>query len=378
MAYIKNITGIQQLDFQINRVLTYGELAGDAEEIVAKTHSIKDLATWFEVWSALGNKYQNTTQYLRAAYAYRMAEFFLKENHPQKNLMYELSYKYFHLAFRQMKLNYTIHEIPYMNSYIHCLSFKCEKERSVLLICGGYDSFIEEFVPALIDFTNNGYTVILFEGGGQGKTLKNGLTFMAEWENPTSCVLDYFNIKSCNMIGISWGGYLAVRAAAFESRIRAVVAYDVLENGFLCLTSVFPRMIKYMVRFLVLHKKEKNANRMLNFLRKRSIIADWAMMQGMYITGTKTPYDFYRELLKHCLPQNVCDRLTCHVLLLAGEKDHYIPGNQFYRLANKIKHTKSLTTRIFTEAEGGEQHCQIGNHQLAVNEILNWLEHIEN
>ena len=93
MAYIKNITGIQQLDFQINRVLTYGELAGDAEEIVAKTHSIKDLATWFEVWSALGNKYQNTTQYLRAAYAYRMAEFFLKENHPQKNLMYELSYK---------------------------------------------------------------------------------------------------------------------------------------------------------------------------------------------------------------------------------------------------------------------------------------------
>lgn len=376
MAYIKNITGIQQLDFQINRVLAYGEKAGDTEKIIEKTREIKDLATWFEVWSTLGNEYKNTSQYLRTAYAYRMAEFFLKESHSQKNPMYEESYKYFHLAFQEMNLNYTMHEIPFMNSYIHSLFFKSENEKSVLLICGGYDSFIEEFVPALIDFTNSGYTVILFEGGGQGKTLKNGLTFMADWEKPTSCVLDYFKIKSCTMVGISWGGYLAVRAAAFESRIRAVVAYDVLENGFLCMTDMFPFMIKYMVRYFVLHKWEKSANYILKFLRKKSLIADWAMMQGMYITGTKSPYYFYQELLKHHLPQNVCDQLTCDVLLLAGEKDHYIPNDQFNRLANKIKHAKSLSTRMFTEAEGGEQHCQTGNYQLAIDEILRWMKHI--
>jgi len=59
--------------------------------------------------------------------------------------------------------------------------------------------------------------------------------------------------------------------------------------------------------------------------------------------------------------------------LLAGEKDHYIPNDQFYRLSNKIRHAKSLTTRMFTEAEGGEQHCQTGNYQLAVDGILNWM-----
>ncbi|RDU23667.1 alpha/beta hydrolase family protein [Anaerosacchariphilus polymeriproducens] len=378
MTYIKNITGIQQFDFQINRVLTYGEKAGDTEIILEKTRGIKDLSAWFEVWSSLGEQYKDTSQYLRAAYAYRMAEFFLKEDHPQKNNMFEESYKYFHLAFQQMALNYNINEISFMGSKMHSLYFKSDNERGILLICGGYDSFIEEFVPALMDFTNNGYTVILFEGGGQGKTLKNGLTFMADWESPTSCVLDYYNVKSCTMIGISWGGYLAVRAAAFEPRINAVVAYDVLENGFLCMTDMFPLIFKYMVRNFVLQQREKAANKLLEFLRKKSLIADWAMAQGMYITGTKTPYDFYRELLKHHLPQNVCDRLTCHVLLLAGEKDHYIPNNQFYDLASKIKYAKSLSTRMFTEAEGGEQHCQTGNYQLAIDEVLHWMEHIEN
>ena len=373
MAYIKDITGIQQLDFQINRVIAYGDSAGDAKKIIEKTRGIKDLTTWFQVWSDLGNYYRKTSQHLRTAYAYRMAEFFLNEDHPQKNHMYEESYKYFHLAFRQMGLNYTVHEISFMNTYMHSLCFKSENEKNIVLICGGYDSFIEEFVPAILDFANNGYTVILFEGGGQGKTLKNGLTFMAHWEKPTSCVLDYYKINSCTMVGISWGGYLAVRAAAFEPRIKAVVAFDVLENGFLCMTDMFPSIIKSMVRYFVLYEKKRISNRILQMLRRKSLIADWAMMQGMYITGTKTPYDFYRELLNHALPQEICDKLTCHVLLLAGEKDHYIPNDQFYRLSNKIKHAKSLSARMFTEAEGGEQHCQTGNYQLAVDEILNWM-----
>ncbi len=62
------------------------------------------------------------------------------------------------------------------------------------------------------------------------------------------------------------------------------------------------------------------------------------------------------------------------VLLLAGEKDHYIPLPHYYILMKKLKRARSLEGRIFTEAEGGEQHCQVGNHHLAVNYILDWLE----
>ena len=376
MAYIKNITGIQQFDFQINRVLTYGEMAADEKEIVGKAGSIRNFAQWFDFWVALGKKHEGLGEYMRAAYAYRMAEFFLKENHSQKHCLYEKSVDNFYKAFQQMKLDYEIHEIPYMGKEMHSIIFRNKNEEGVLLVCGGYDSFIEEFVLAITRFMQEGYTIILFEGDGQGKTLKNGLKFIADWECPTSCVLDYYGVKECTMIGISWGGYLAVRAAAFEKRIKAVVAYDVLENGFDCMTNIFPGILKPLVRYCFAKSKEKFINRLLGYIRKRSLIADWAMMQGMYITGSNTPYDFYKELQKHSLSQDVCDRLNCDMLLLAGEKDHYIPNDQFYKLINKIKHAKSLSARMFTETEGGEQHCQIGNHLLAIEEILNWIKSI--
>lgn len=33
-------------------------------------------------------------------------------------------------------------------------------------------------------------------------------------------------------------------------------------------------------------------------------------------------------------------------------------------------------SRCFTKKEGGEQHCQIGNHSIAVDAILDWIERI--
>jgi hypothetical protein len=41
-----------------------------------------------------------------------------------------------------------------------------------------------------------------------------------------------------------------------------------------------------------------------------------------------------------------------------------------YTLMKKIRHARSPTGRLFTEAESGEQCCLVGNHRLAVNCIL--------
>ena len=39
-----------------------------------------------------------------------------------------------------------------------------------------------------------------------------------------------------------------------------------------------------------------------------------------------------------------------------------------------LPNAHSLTCRMFTESEGGEQHCQIGNHLIAINYIIDWLD----
>ncbi|MEZ4981572.1 MAG: alpha/beta hydrolase [Saprospiraceae bacterium] len=38
-------------------------------------------------------------------------------------------------------------------------------------------------------------------------------------------VLDHFQINRCTVLGVSMGGYWAIRAAAFEKRITRVIAF---------------------------------------------------------------------------------------------------------------------------------------------------------
>ena len=78
---------------------------------------------------------------------------------------------------------------------------------------------------------DRGYSVLLYEGPGQGQALRNGLKFLPEWERPTKAVLDDFLCSHLRppkmvLIGMSMGGYFAPRAAAFEPRIDGVVAFD--------------------------------------------------------------------------------------------------------------------------------------------------------
>ena len=74
----EQINQIKQFNFQINRVLTYGEIAGNHDEIVRFLSDVKNLDEWFRAWKIIGNRSENESQFMHAAYAYRMAEFFLK------------------------------------------------------------------------------------------------------------------------------------------------------------------------------------------------------------------------------------------------------------------------------------------------------------
>ena len=108
---------------------------------------------------------------------------------------------------------------------------------------------------------------MFFEDDGQGKTLKNGLALTHAWEEPTKCVLDYFHIGSCPMIGISWGGYFAMCAAAFEPRISAVAAYDVADDGLEIMTNIFPPILRRLVRSAFRRQDEKRVNALVGFVR---------------------------------------------------------------------------------------------------------------
>ena len=360
------------MNFQINRVLTYGEQAGSLKEIQVMATQIHDFESWYMEWKNLATNAEKEKRYLHAAYGYRMAEFFLTEDRPEKAQCYEAFIQCF---YRAVDLDdFERFNVPYEGKTLPAMRFKAPKEKGVIVVHGGYDSFMEEFYLTIKQLPSAGYTIILFEGPGQGAALKQqGLKFTHEWEKPVSAVLDYFNLEHATLLGISWGGYLALRAAAFEKRIERAIAYDVCFDGLEVMTRPMPTPIRQIARLLIRNNSQTVGNALINRMMKRSFLLNWAVTHGMYITGTKTPIDFYRQLSLHTM-RPISSRIHQDVLLLAGEKDHYIPINQFYQQQNALINSHSTKSRLFTIAEGGEQHCQVGNHQLAVDEMVRWLD----
>jgi hypothetical protein len=74
---------------------------------------------------------------------------------------------------------------------------------------------------------------------------------------------------------------------------------------------------------------------------------------------------------------HICSHLIDQdVLLLTGEHDAFQPPILLHKQQAALTHAKSVSTRIFTQAEHADQHCQIGNLQLALKAMKDWLDSI--
>jgi predicted esterase len=61
-------------------------------------------------------------------------------------------------------------------------------------------------------------------------------------------------------------------------------------------------------------------------------------------------------------------------LLLAGESDQYIPIERMEQIKNELINAKSVTARVYTKEDGGEQHCQVGNLTLVIEDLYKFLD----
>ena len=103
--------------------------------------------------------------------------------------------------------------------------FTAAHSKGTIVFFGGFDGSIEELTSAFIYLRDAGYEVVAFEGPGQGGALNDsGLHMSADWHKPVKAILDYFKLVRVTHIGLSMGGCLAIRAAAFEDRVERVVA----------------------------------------------------------------------------------------------------------------------------------------------------------
>lgn len=232
------------------------------------------------------------------------------------------------------------------------------------MVCqhGGYDSTVEEMFFAVGEAARRyGWNCLIFEGPGQGAALRiDKLPFRYDWEAVVTPVLDIaVNLRGVDpdriaLIGMSMGGYLAPRAAAFDHRIAACVAYD----GVLNFSAALP--------------PKRVIERVLTNPTDAPTGMRWAVFNGQWTFGVDTAQGMVDEAGRYDLTA-VVEQITCPTLVCDAEKDQFFTG-QPQALYEALRCPKTLLT--FTTAEGAEEHCHEGALTLFHQRMFDWLDEI--
>ena len=353
----------KHINFQLNRWHSLGYWTkADARRAAACIQGVSDWKR--DELIALAEQMDAESRKLAAAFVYRSIEFFIHPNDPEKIAFYNQFHDRFYMAVQDEQMEQS--SIPYQDGSLPALRLSPENSKGTIIVHGGLDSFMEELFSAACYIVNAGYEVILFEGPGQGAAQrKSNLRMTHKWELPTSVVLDYFNLTNVTLVGISLGGYLALRAAAFDERIARVVAYDVAPYD-LHGSGLQGSLYRFFIRQPAVY------NWIAHTAMRWSVQSDLLISQWMYITGANTPAD-WNEQLQNFSVSDVALQIHQDVLLLAGAEDHMVPLKEYHNNVNGLINARSVTGRIFTAEEHAQNHCQVGNLALALDVILDWI-----
>lgn len=366
-------------NYQLNR--TYNVSNGNLDEIKELAGKLTSVKAWEKEMMVLGDKALKEGRVKDAIAYYRMTEFFMYDGNPDKIKTYdktiELFYQYHDDLFKSGVLKFD--RVPYDNGYLTVIHAIPEGECvDTILLHGGFDSYMEEFFPSLLYFRENGYEVYMFEGPGQGNVLrKQNMTFTTEWERPVKALLDYYYLDDVTIIGISMGAILAPRAAAFENRIKRVVAWSVCTNMLELLLDVLPKEQQDAIKELLRKQDRDTINNIIYKQMEREPLIDWSMHHGFFNMGVDNPYDFMLATNKYQY-KDVADKITQDFLLLGAEKDHLIRLEKYKLVIDSLTNVKSLTYRMFTSKENAASHCSTGNPKLVLDTIISWIRLIKN
>jgi alpha-beta hydrolase superfamily lysophospholipase len=393
----------QSFTFEFLRVMAKAlEHGSDIGECLETALRIKEdgldpqvlIANWYKKWLeiarrihqaaddclARGHRVSARDAYFRASEYYRSADFYLHEN-PGNPAILELSENMLLCFNKARELSTPVFEaieIPYEGSTLP--GYFCPADGGgpapTLIIHQGFDGTAEEtyfgYGRAVMA---RGYNCLLFEGPGQGSVIRKlGLPFRYDWEKVVTPVVDYalkkpeVDPKRIALMGLSMGGVLAPRAAAYEHRLAALIAnagiYDLFENHLRGLGLTRAEAIK------MLTEKSEEYDQAVGEAMEKSVQVYWGITNGMWVFQAKTPSELQLKQEKFHV-RDCAHLIKCPTLVIDSEAEQFFPGQ-----ARQLYHalTCPKTFLVFKAGEGSELHCQAGGHLLGNQQILDWLD----
>lgn len=284
--------------------------------------------------------------YLNAYNYYRHASFFIPASDKRKADFYKLSDACFRKAAELFDPPFEYLSVDYEGSTLDGILYhtRVPGKHPLVIYVLGLDAQKEEYYfLGVEEALARGLNVLVIDGPGQASSLfMKGIKCTPEYEKPVGKFIDLLSsrddidINKLAIVGRSFAGYHAPRAAAFEPRIKVLVVW----SAFYSVVGNLERRKQALPRF-----KE--------------------------VIGEEDDAKFYEKAKEYTL-EGVSEKITCPMLVIHGEADPQVDVEDARRLYKEAS-SKDKELRIFKLGEPGAGHCTHDAPSVAFPMVFDWV-----
>ena len=376
-------TGNRQFDLQLNRYL--GPILDRPGMDRLTTSTLARIRSTSQITQFAGRMAARFDAEGDAAAAWRLyflAAFYLPEHDQRKRHFIDAASRNFDASHTHLAMHR--HTIPYKDGSLTAIHWQADPDDrarfpdapSTLVMMNGFDGYAEEIISFAFHFPTRHFDIIAFDGPGQGHTALAGMPLEPQWERPTEAVLDHFGIDNAAALGISFGGYLVMRAAAHMPRISHVIAFDMMYRLLDGLTLPLPASIRPLAASIV--ERARPAwlfDATMSVAARANADLAWKLQQARHLTGLHRPSQVLRAFGDYTM-EPFEGRITQPCLVLAGDADQYVPFERLGDVRRALRNAVSLEVHAFHHLQDPDmaQHCQIGDLDRAFAIMGEWLQ----
>ena len=309
------------------------------------------LAAILERRAKAGSRHSAAENYFLASLYHTISEHFIPPADPARLASYREVLRTFDLGREASTHPVERVLVPYERTTLPAYFVPAAKKGPAAIFICGLDTTKELwFLRARFQFAARGISALFIDTPGIGEALRlQKLVTRPDYEKPVSAAIDWLERRPevdgarIGIVGSSLGGYYVSRAAAFEPRLKAAVAWGAIYD--------YHRV-------------------WVRRMQGQGTIAA-PRFQLMFITGTDS-MEAAVEKVKDFRVADFASRIRCPFLVMHGAEDQQVLMEDARAMYEAIG-SADKELLIFDGENGGAAHTQFDNHLPALQRCADWL-----